>query len=251
MQIQKAGKTIAALSVVAVLCAGAAIVAQASPLGPAEGVSRPSPGAIARDVASGSGVENEENHEAAEYARHHSLTLQEAMKALEFQNAITSVRDEGAGGGEFSGSVNGELRAAAGDALAGIWLEQGRTPTMVVLVRGEPTAELTGLAERWAERLGGRIEVRGGAKHTASELARALSDVDWDGLIPGFAGVSSDEKKGEIVVHSTSAQSGPLGSVRSVHDAAAVPLPEKVRELGDINVRVESGGPAMPADMKG
>lgn len=192
--------------------------------------------------------------DAAQYARSYGVTQDEAIKALEFQNALTSVDPKleqpvvsipsgdaisVPGGAEFAGSPSGELREAAGDRLAGIWFEPGTAKTIVSVI-GDPPQELVALADTLSRSLGGTIEVRGGASSTLADLTEAV-DVPWEDVVEGFSGAYASEREGHVVVQSTSPAPEPQTTVSKAVEGTSAASDDTLRgAISDVPVIFET-----------
>jgi len=164
--------------------------------------------------------------DAAQYAAQFRVTVDEAIRRLQAQQA--------------SAAATGAIAREFADRLAGISIDNGTEYRIVVLLTGsEPVADRSAA--------GVPIVFRTGAKATHAEAVAAmrkhLIDVRRD--LPGARGAGYDQRTGEVVLLVTpfDAQRFGVGAIRArAEQVSGVPVRVVVNELNESNMSVVGGG---------
>jgi hypothetical protein len=164
--------------------------------------------------------------DAAQYAAHYRVPLDEAVRRLRAQQA--SVRATDAIAQEFE------------SRLAGVSIEHSPEYRIVVLLTGSDP-----VAERSAA--GVPIVFRTGAKATRAQAISAMLKhlIDLRNELPGARGAGYDQRTGEVVLLVTSADAQRFGAdaIRQrAEQISGVPVRVAINQLLEQNMSVDGGG---------
>jgi hypothetical protein len=164
--------------------------------------------------------------DAAQYAAQFRVTVEEAQRRLQAQEASVSATDAIAH--EFA------------DRLAGISIDNGAEYRLVVLLTGSQP-----VPERIAA--GVPIVFRTGAKATHEQAVAAMRThlIDVRREMPGARGAGYDQRTGEVVLLVTPADAQRFGvdAIRSrAEQVSGVPVRIVVNELIESNMSIDGGG---------
>ncbi|WP_242112517.1 S1 family peptidase [Luteimonas aquatica] len=152
--------------------------------------------------------------DAQEYARHHGVGVDEALRRLNLQ----------AGTAELIES----LRSAYRDRVAGIYVEYAPAPRVVVRLAGAAPVSPR-LVAVGADMVA--VDFQSGAAHTQREL-QGIVDRNIGALksrLPGLQGLYADEKTGDVVLYVTGEAAD--ASARQAAASALLGVPARIKTL--------------------